>query len=749
MYRGQDPQIWFIEQLKLLSNELYLILKAGTTNRMHPMTRAEKNAFHSTNNCPICFCNFTNTNPKVKHHDHFTGKFISPLCSNCNLQIKVDYSIPIFFHNLSGYDVHLFVLELAKNYEINVIPVNHETYISLSVKINQIKFVFLDSYRFMSASLSELVGNLKTEQLIHTKAGFPNPQQFKLTTRKGVYPYDYIDNFDKFNETCLPEQEKFFSILANEGITDDDYSHALDVWNTFDCKTLGDYSDLYLKTDVLLLCDVFENFRNLTINHYGLDAAAFYTAPGLSWAASLKSTHVKLELLKDIDMILFIEKGIRGGITQSIHRYAKANNPYDPNNFDGDPFHTYLMYWDATNLYGWAQSQYMPINEFSWLYDTNFNVLNVADDSEYGYIVEADLSVPRELHDFYSDFPLLPEHIKPPNSSILKLLCTLNNKFSYIIHYINLKQAVKLGIKIDNVKRILKFRQSPWLKQFIDLNTKLRMKADNEFDKNFFKLIINAHFGKTMENDRKKRKIVICNNWRSARKYISKPEFKCLKIFSENIVSIELEKTEIIFNKPIYIGFTVLELSKTLMYSFHYDFVKQILDSKFHVQLMYMDTDSLIYKFKCKLKNYSIYDAIRDNIDLFDTSDLSSNNIWKIPSTNKKVPGKFKDECKGDILTEFIALRAKVYTLKINNKEISPKVKGIGRTASKLLTFKDFENALFNDSIKLSNFNSIRSNNHQLYSVNINKISLSSNDDKRFISSDTPIITFPWGHYKL
>ncbi|XP_071056220.1 uncharacterized protein [Onthophagus taurus] len=262
LFRGRNPQIWFIEQLELLSTELFSILKASTTNIMNPMSREEKSTYYSTNNCPVCLCEFSIANPKVRHHDHFTGNFISPLCTNCNLQIKIDYSVPIFFHNLSGYDIHLFVLDLVKKYNVNVIHIIfHETYISLAVKINQIKFIFLDSYRFMAASLNELVSNLKSEQLIHTKSHFPNLDQFELVTRKGIYPYDYIDNFDKFNETCLPEKHHFFSMLAKEEISDNNYSHAIKIWNIFECKTLGEYSDLYLKTDVLLLSDVFENFR--------------------------------------------------------------------------------------------------------------------------------------------------------------------------------------------------------------------------------------------------------------------------------------------------------------------------------------------------------------------------------------------------------------------------------------------------------------------------------------------------------
>ena len=182
---------------------------------------------------------------------------------------------------------------------------------------------------------------------------FSDPLQFNLMKRKGVYPYDYMDTPSKFNDTELPEREEFYSKLNDTNISEDDYQHAKDVWNTFNLKNMGEYHDLYLKTDILLLVDVFESFRKTCLAYYKLDPLHYISAPGLAWDAMLKMTGINLELITDIDMQLFIEKGLRGGISYIAHRHAKANNKY-MKNYDINALISYIMYLDANNLYGWG-----------------------------------------------------------------------------------------------------------------------------------------------------------------------------------------------------------------------------------------------------------------------------------------------------------------------------------------------------------------------------------------------------------
>ena len=277
------------------------------------------------------------------------------------MRYKIPNYIPVVFHNLAGYDAHLFIRELAKHTkDIGVIGKNVEDYISFSIKVEVDKYVdkneeekfkeidlrFIDSFKFMSSRLDSLSGNLARGG--HKFWGFEKytEEQRELLIKKGIYPHEYMDIWDRFNENKLPDKNKFYSKLNMDGVSDKDYEHACKVWKEFRMKNMGEYHDLYLLTDVTLLANVFESFRDVCMNNYGLDPAHFYTAPGLAWKAFLKKTGIRLELLQDIDMLLMFKRGIRGGITQAVHRYASANNPY-MEKYDKDKETNYLQYLDA------------------------------------------------------------------------------------------------------------------------------------------------------------------------------------------------------------------------------------------------------------------------------------------------------------------------------------------------------------------------------------------------------------------
>ena len=334
--------------------------------------------------------------------------------------------------------------------------------------------------------------------------------------------------------------------MCDEEITDEDYQHANHVWETFKCQTLQDYHDLYLQTDVLLLSDVFENFRKTCLKHYKLDPCHYYTAPGLAWDACFKETKQEIQLLKDYDMLMMFEQGKRGGISHISKRYAEANNKH-MKDFDETKPSTFVQYLDANNLYGWAMSQKVPTHGFKGIDVDKSSVLKLLEkkDTNQGFIFEVDLEYPSSLWKSHNDYPLAPERIKI--DKVDKLICSFLPKKNYVLHYKNLKQYLEEGMILKKVHRGLKFYQSPWMEPYIRKNTDLRKEAKNAFEKDFFKLMNNSVFGKTIENIRKRQNVILVDDRKKALKLTSKPNFDRVTIFDEHLVAVHMKKNRSVF----------------------------------------------------------------------------------------------------------------------------------------------------------------------------------------------------------
>ena len=641
---------------------------------------------------------------------------------------------------------------------IGVIAKNSENYISFSIKVEVDKYIdklgnekskevelrFIDSFKFMSSSLDSLVNNLAKGG--HEFWGFEDydSEQKKLLIRKGVYPYEYMDSWDKSNND-LPSIDKFYSRLNMSGISNEDYEHARNVWTKFGIKNMGDYHDLYLKTDVVLLNNVFESFRKVCIDNYGLDPAHFYTSPGLVWKAYLKKTGIELELLKDPDMLLMFERGIRGGITQSVHRWAIANNPYMGYEYDTSKPTEYLQYLDANNLYGWAMSQPLPTGEFKWIEVNEClnpkKVIDLMMKTGRGYLLEVDVKYPLHLHDYHNDLPFMCKRIKV--NGVEKLVPNLYDKKKYVIHVKALHQALNHGLVLERIHRSIEFKQSAWMKENIDFNTRLRTEAKNDFEKDFYKLMNNSVFGKTMENIRRHRDIKLFNNKEDYLRQVMKPNFKSGTLLGPDLMSCEMRKVKVKMNKPVYLGQAILDLSKTIMYEFQYDYIKKKYGEN-HLKLCYIHTNSLIYR----IRNEDFHKDIAEDVESrFDTSGYVPDRPLPI-GNNKKVIGLMKDELGGKIMKEFVSVRPKMYSYRVEESE-PKKCKGIKKcVVKKTISFENYKRCLF-DGTKIHRSQLLfRSKRHNVRTLEVNKLALSREDDKRIIRDDG-ISSLAMGHYSL
>ena len=443
-----------------------------------------------------------------------------------------------------------------------------------------------------------------------------------------------------------------------------------------------------------------------------------------------------------------VEKGIRGGVCHAILRYAKANNKYmkDYNKDEEEPF---SQYNDANNLYGFAMSEPLPVDGFEWMKDLSKIekdfIKNYDENSYKGYILEVKVEYPKNLHDLHSDLPFLPERMKiekdlskidkdfiknydensdkgnilevkveyPKNLHDLhsdlpfltermkidkckKVACNLFDKKRYVVHIRSLKQTLNHWLTLNKVHRVIQFNQEAWLKTYIDMNTELRKQAKNYFEKDFSKLMNNSVFGKTMENVRKHRDIKLVTTDKRRNQLVSEPNYHTKKWCLENLLAIEMKKAKVKMNKPVYLGLSILEISKTLMYEFWYDYIKPKYSD--NVKLCYMDTDSFIMRIKTK----DFYKDIADDVEkIFDTSNYECDRL--LPTgKNKKVIGLMKDEIGGKIMTEFVALRPKTYSCLTDDCKEDKKAKGTKKCVIKRrLKFNDYKDCLLNNKIVL------------------------------------------------
>ena len=481
-----------------------------------------------------------------------------------------------------------------------------------------------------------------------------------------------------------------------------------------------------------------------------------------------------IELLTDETMRLFFKQGRRGGISQASIRYLKKEEGED------------ILYIDANNLYGWKMSEPLPHSNYEWLDDNLIEEWNKYLNSEMcyiknygkfdnekniGYFLEIDIHLPNELHDLFNYYPLFPELKKVTFNELSnwqqsfnqsqgseKLLLTLHPKEHYIVHIRYLQFAINHGYICTRIHSIIKFIQYPFIKDYIEKNTKIRNLAKTEFEKDQPKLANNIIYGKTNQDKDKQFEWKLFTDSYQMKKYIFNPRYKGeFQIYDPNLVGIKLHKLEYTFNKPIQVACAILDFSKLLMAQFLYDCLLPFYNNDINkVKLAYTDTDSFIFKIINNNPNSNVYkEFILPNKEWFDLSAYPFNHIiWDgmlndekklLMKNNEKVIGKFKDEMRKYYLQSGIFLRAKCYALRKNEGDDKAKCKGVIETPS----YDNYYDALFNKYIHYTKQITIGAENHNIYIKELNKRVFDSYDDKRYIQKDNSLDTFAFGHYKI
>jgi len=776
-WSGEDCIIDFLRYLDITVQEQH--------KHDHKMTRQDmilspqdQSTFDKTTRCPRCHMAFDTTeHRKVRDHCHITGKFRSALCHKCNSKLYLTRrTLPVVFHNFKCYDAHQLIkhgIGKFKHWKLNVIPQTKEKFMSLTAKIPvgttkdgrpvHFSVIFLDSYQFMSSSLASLVNNLDSLPFTEVlKRDYPNLTNDTIK-RKGVFPYSYLDSLAKLHGSFLPSREAFRNDLTGESCSEEDYRFAQRAWQEFDCQSFGDYLMVYLKLDVLLLACVFERFREKTLEQDGLDPVHFISLPGLSFMSAFKMTREKIDLLTDIEMYTFFERGIRGGMTfTNKHRVRSGITT----TIDNKQYTNHLGYVDENNLYGLAMCQPLPHSEFCWVEDpsvfTRDFILGLDEEGDIGYTLEVDLNYPSHLHHRTSDLPLAPEsgqvtedmfsgfmtslhQILNPNKKFIpsrKLLLTQYSKEHYVVHFVILKFYLEMGLELKHVHRVIKYRQKPWLKEYINFNSEQRALASSQFLKAFYKLKNNALFGKTMEDVRKRIKYLLVTDEDRFLKLAQSPFFHDRDIITDDIVGVHMLKAKVILNKPIFVGQAVLDYSKLQMYKLFYRTLPQCPLIK-KLQLVGGDTDSFFLNISTDT-NITLSDVYNNLAQHIDFSNYPPSHPM-YSTVNKAKLGCFKDETAGQMLEEMILLRPKMYSMKYKDTLRSIKrAKGISKHVVNNMKHEQYAEAFEEQKTTRVQMTIIHSKQHAIQTTTFNKRALSAWEDKRCWISENE--SLPHGH---
>ena len=662
---------------------------------------------------------------KIVHHDHAFEKnnILSFICRECNLQIKNDKSIPIYFFNGMKYDNSILLKSLCDIYKdemtMKCIGNSCESFKMIDFKFKNMKYSFklLDICNFIKGSLSELSKNLLDKDKIITKKHFPN--NFELLKEKTCFPYEWLTKENIYNRE-LPSIDKFYSSLKLQNISQKEYDKTLEIYKKLKCKNVKNYLETYMKLDICLQSDIFSSFRNTIWDKFEIDCSKYITSCSLSLDLMLKYTKVKIELFKDITMFDYTDRSILGGLCIGSQNIA-----------DNDDGKSVISSCDVVSLYPYVMTQKLPISNYKFV--SNFNRNRYGQNRDHSCLLNVEIYTTKKVkdHKILSQFPALVsktsikydqlsdfqgKNLKENYKSSEKLISHLGYDKNSYISFEMYEILKSLGYRI-NIKRVLEYKHSNFMKLYIDIlfEKKSYYKSiKNKGMSNTFKILANSLFGVMMTRVERFKSFKIVTTEEQVDKQVKKPNFNSRNIINNNLSILEMEKTSVVYSYPILIGSIILQNSKVHMYNYLYKIYPKLFGDNYKV--LYMDTDSIYAKLNISYKKY--LEILENNKDIF------GEDIGQMEVENLHNPIK-----------EFISLSSKCYSY-INKDDINIcHTKGISDSYSKrYIDHKLFKETLLNNNKpEKINFNVTSVKNQKISTKKITKNNIEFLNDKRYI----------------
>ena len=735
------------------------------------LTEEEQSRKDETRACEICGTNFYDEDgeivlSKYSDHCHHSGgglRFV--LCNGCNLHLKEQRkSIPAVAHNATNYDnFHLLKAIFArynpKSDYFRAVPKTVTKFTEF--RYNQV--VYKDSFNFLRNSLDQLVKTLEPHEFGVFNSYFSSltPLQRDLLRQKGFFCYEYITSPDVLKESCLPPREEFYSSLTGQTISEDEYAHALRVYEVMGCQTIADYLRLYNICDSILLALVWSKYCTANFKNYKICPSHFMSGAHLYYnACLLKMKDERIELMTDYDQFLIIRANIRGGLAGAFLRGHSANNPL-LDHFDESKPISYISMWDYNSLYASAQYSFQyPTGDYQTLSEPEtFDLALIQHDSDTGYLLCVDLAYPTEIKEETRHLPLCPsneiityDQLSPYNKAYLKqfnlkypkkvrkLVASQNDKNKILLHGEALMFYLSRGMQLKKIHTVISFKQSFWLKKWVAFNNQLRQDAKTTIEGNCAKAATNYTYGAFGLQKSKYNKLEVVTSADKFEQNLQRKNVTNWHILRDDLMLMTYRPKKVVLDRPLIVSFITLECARVLFYTMYYERLRPIYGPS--LTLAYCDTDS--YLMTCTDPQF--YEKLGQIKEYLDTSNYPQDHPLFDPSGRQKL-NKIKDEHGGKPIAVIYCIRSKVYFVRLGNGQVTKKLKGYPRSALKQLIHDEhFKQCLTEPTRLRHTYTKIDAEGFQLFTKHYNKISLANFDDKMWVISDSEVE--PYGYRK-